>query len=97
MNFIQSHDDSIELHVLVQPRSSINKIVGVLDNRLKIKLKAPPVDGAANMMCIQFLAKTLHVPKSCIEIISGKSSRQKNIRIMGDPVAMTQQIMQLIK
>jgi hypothetical protein len=97
MNFIESHDESIELHVLVQPRSSMNKIIGVMNNRLKIKLKAPPVDGAANKMCIQFLAKTLHVPKSHIEILSGKSSRQKNIRIMGDPAAMMQQMMQLTK
>jgi hypothetical protein len=97
MNFIESHDESIELHVLVQPRSSMNKIIGVMNNRLKIKLKAPPVDGAANKMCIQFLAKTLHVPKSHIEILSGKSSRQKNIRIMGDPAAMMRQMMQLTK
>jgi hypothetical protein len=97
MNFIQSHDDNIDLLVSVQPRSAMNKIVGIIDNCLKIKLKAPPVDGAANKMCIQFLAKTLHVPKSHIEILSGKSSRQKKLRIMGDPVSMTKNIMQLIK
>lgn len=70
MNFIESHDESIELHVLVQPRSSMNKIIGVMNNRLKIKLKAPPVDGAANKMCIQFLAKTFGTKKYASESTS---------------------------
>jgi hypothetical protein len=97
MNFIKSRDDCLDVFVLVQPRASVNKIVGVIDNRLKIKLKAPPVDGAANKMCIQFLAKSLHVPKSHIEILSGQSSRQKNIRIAGNPDTTLQQIKRLIQ
>jgi len=92
MSFIKSLDDSIEMHVFVQPRASINKIAGVFDKRLKIKLKAPPVDGAANKMCIQFLAKVLHVPKSHIDILSGHNSRQKRIRIMCDPKITSQYI-----
>jgi hypothetical protein len=97
MNFIKSRNDCLDVFVLVQPRASVNKIVGVIDNRLKIKLKAPPVDGAANKMCIQFLAKSLHVPKSHIEILSGQSSRQKNIRIAGNPDTTLQQIKRLIQ
>jgi len=97
MNFVKLQDDSLEIHVFVQPRSSMNKVVGVIDNRLKIKLKAPPVDGAANKMCIQFLAKLLHVPKSHIEILSGQSSRQKKIRIMCDPETTMQFINQFVQ
>ena len=52
-------------------------IVGLHDGAIKIKLTAPPVDGAANKMCIKFLAKYLKVPTSSIEIISGQSSRKK--------------------
>ncbi|KPA18302.1 hypothetical protein MHK_001473 [Candidatus Magnetomorum sp. HK-1] len=85
MSFLKHHADSVDIQLAIQPRSSENKIVGLMDNRLKVKLKAPPVDGAANKMCIQFLSKTLGIPKSNIEIVSGQSSRKKKIRIKGDP------------
>jgi uncharacterized protein YggU (UPF0235/DUF167 family) len=42
------------------------------------------VDGAANKMCIQYLAKFLKVPKSTIEIISGHSSRTKRLLLRYD-------------
>ena len=54
-------------------------IAGQHGDALKLKLKAPPVDGAANKMCIQYLAKCLKIPKSSIEIISGHTSRTKRI------------------
>ena len=54
-------------------------IAGQHGDTLKIKLTAPPVDGAANKMCVQYLAKCLKVPKSSIEIISGHSSRTKRL------------------
>lgn len=81
MDFIQEKNNGIILKVFVQPRSSKNMIAGILDNALKIKLTAPPVDGAANKMCIQHLAKWLKVPKSSIEIISGRSSRTKRFLV----------------
>ena len=56
-------------------------IVGLHGDALKIKLKAPPVDGAANKMCVQYLAKCLKVPKSSLEVISGHTSRSKMILI----------------
>lgn len=56
-------------------------IVGLHGDALKIKLKAPPVDGAANKMCIQYLAKCLKKPKSSFEIISGHTSRSKLILV----------------
>jgi len=97
MIFFTIHDDHLDINVFILPRSSINKIVGVIDDRLKIKLKAPPVDGAANKMCIQFLAKSLNVPKSHIEIISGQTSRKKTIRIMGNPEKVLQCMNQFFK
>lgn len=54
-------------------------IAGQHGDALKIKLTAPPVNGAANKMCIQYLAKWLKVAKSSIEIISGHNSRTKRL------------------
>ena len=69
----------IVLHLHVQPKSSTNAVAGVYDNALKINLTAPPVDGAANRMCIKFLAKQLGVSASAIEIISGHTGRRKQV------------------
>lgn len=79
MPFLQENSNGIILKIFVQPRSSKNMIAGLHGDALKIKLTAPPVDGAANKMCIQHLAKWLKVPKSSIEIISGQSSRTKRL------------------
>ena len=73
--------DGIIFKVYVQPKSSKNVVVGQHRDALKIKLTAPPVDNAANRMCIKFLAQQLDVPKSAIEIIAGHASRHKQVLV----------------
>jgi uncharacterized protein (TIGR00251 family) len=77
-------EDGIVLNLHVQPRASKNEICGIQDNEIKIRLTSPPVDGAANKLCREFLADLLHVPKSSVEIISGEASRHKRVRITGN-------------
>jgi uncharacterized protein (TIGR00251 family) len=77
MSFIQRHPQGVLLKIFVQPRSSKNRIIGLYGDAIRIRLTAPPVDGAANSMCVEFLAKCLGLPKSSIEIISGQRSRNK--------------------
>ncbi|MBT8357922.1 MAG: DUF167 domain-containing protein [Desulfobacterales bacterium] len=79
MEFVRKSSIGVTFKVLVQPRSSINMISGLYQDSLKIKLMAPPVEGAANKMCIKYLAKCLKVPKSSLEIISGHTSQTKKI------------------
>ena len=79
MPYLKENTDGITLTVFVQPRSSKNMIAGLHDQALKVKLTSPPVDGAANKMCIQYLSKCLKVPKSSIEIVSGHKSRTKRL------------------
>jgi hypothetical protein len=69
--------------IKVIPRSSQNKVVGVENGVLKIKLTAPPIEGAANEAVIDFLAKWLGKPKSSIEIVKGEQSRNKLVRLRG--------------
>jgi uncharacterized protein len=73
--------NAIVLNLHIQPRASKNQICGKQDNALKIRLTSPPVDGAANKLCREFLADLLDVPKSAVEIISGEASRHKRVRI----------------
>jgi uncharacterized protein (TIGR00251 family) len=72
-----------DIQVKLLPKSSRTEIVGRENNRLKVKVTSPPVDGEANKALIQLLAKTLGVSKGRVEIIAGKSSRLKTIRIYG--------------
>jgi len=69
--------------VRVQPRARRNSVVGELGDALKIALTSPPVDGRANKACIEFLAELLAIPHSSVSIVSGQSSRNKVIRIVG--------------
>ncbi|MFP4584222.1 MAG: DUF167 domain-containing protein, partial [Desulfococcaceae bacterium] len=68
---ITERGDGLAFKVRVQPKSARNQIVGLHEDALKVKLTAPPVDGAANKACVAFLAKTLGVSKSSVEIVSG--------------------------
>ena len=69
--------------VKLLPRSSMNKIVGFEGDILKIKVKSAPVDGLANKDLILLLSKRLRVAKERVEIISGRKSRLKAVRIHG--------------
>ena len=81
---IQKNPRGAVFKVLVKPRSFKNRLTGLHDDALEIKLTAPPVNNAANRMCIKFLAKTLDVPKSSLEIISGHTSRNKQVLLYSD-------------
>jgi uncharacterized protein (TIGR00251 family) len=73
----------VTLSIRIQPRASKNEIVAREGGGLKIRLTAPPVDGAANEALVKFLSDTLSIPKSHVEIVSGHTSREKIIRIHG--------------
>lgn len=53
------------------------------DGAIKIRLAAPPVDGAANAALIEFVAERLGVAKSRVKLLSGASSRRKVLEIEG--------------
>lgn len=77
---IEPTDEGLLFTVTVQPRASKDAIVGRHGDTLKIRLTAPPVDGAANKALVAFLAKQLGVAKSRLEIASGHTGRVKRIR-----------------
>ena len=81
---IQKKSQGIVFKVLVQPRSSKNMLAGLHNDALKVRLTAPPVNNAANRMSIKFLAKALGVPKSSLEIVSGHTSRNKQVLLRSD-------------
>lgn len=80
------------LPVKVVPRASKNEIVGIgTDGALKIRVTAPPVEGAANEAVIALLADALDLPKSNIDIVAGFSSTTKLVSIIGvEPATIDQ-------
>lgn len=76
------------LDLLVQPRAARTEVTGLHNGRLKLRLTAPPVEGAANTALVQFLADRLGLPRSAVDVSRGTSGRHKTIRIRaGDELA----------
>ena len=71
------------LQVRLQPRASANAIAGVRDGVVRVRVTAPPVDGAANEALVGLLAKTLRVGRGRVSIVRGRSSRNKVVRVEG--------------
>ena len=79
----QIRDGRLVFSVQVVPRSSRSEVVGEHNSALRVRLAAPPVDGAANDELIHVLAKTFKVSRSAVAILSGHSSRLKQVSIDG--------------
>ena len=90
------NQDGIVLTLHIQPRASKNEVCGVQGNALKIRLTSPPVDGAANKLCREFLAGLFGVSKSAVEILSGETSRHKRVKISGSDIARLTHIVDTI-
>jgi len=73
----------VRFAVRVQPRASRTEVSGIHDTALKVRLLAPPVDGAANDLLIEYLAESLGVTRRSVRIVSGRSSRSKIIEVDG--------------
>ena len=69
------------LRLQVQPRASRTEVVGLHGDAIKVRLAAPPVDGAANDELIRFLAKALDIPRGAVRLVSGASGRRKQMQV----------------
>ena len=73
----------LHLRLRVQPRASRTELAGVQGDALRVRVSAPPVDGAANEALVRFLAEVLRVRPSAIRLITGETSRSKVVAIEG--------------
>ena len=81
MSFYSWQGKSLLINCHLQPRASKDEFAGLHGGSLKIRIKAPPIDGKANDYLMKFLAKQFGVSKRNITIIKGELSREKRIRI----------------
>lgn len=83
MTPLESTVAGVRLRLRIQPRASRTEVVGLHGESLRIRLSAPPVDGAANEELVRFLAERLGVPTRAVEITAGHGSRQKTVHVQG--------------
>ncbi len=69
------------MNVHIQPGASKSEIAGMHGDAIKIRIKARPVDGAANAALIDFIATNLGVTRKAVRILRGEKSRQKTVLI----------------
>jgi uncharacterized protein (TIGR00251 family) len=90
-------EGGVRLALKVAPRAARNELDGMVQDvegrpLLKLRLKAPPVDGAANAALIAFLAEELGLRKADITIRSGETGRTKLLYLAGDPLVIMQKL-----
>lgn len=90
MAILKEKEDELLIRIFVQPRASKNEMAGCRDGAFKIRLTAPPVDGAANKACSEFIGKYFGVPKSSVVIESGETSRTKQVCIRANRMKISE-------
>jgi len=86
----------VRFAVHVQPRAARSEISGVRGDDLRVRLTAPPVEGAANAALVVLLADALGVPKRSVRIVSGESSRAKVVEIDGVDAAAVRRLVPIV-
>jgi hypothetical protein len=83
--FLSTQPGATILALKVQPRARKNAILGPLGDELRVSLTAPPVEDAANEALVRFLAEQFDCARNQVEIVRGRASRHKIVRISGLP------------
>ena len=91
MAAVGSLPTSALLIIHVVPRARRSEVAGRHGDALKIRIAAPPVDGAANAELVRFLAERLDVPRGAVTVVSGTSGRRKTVAIQGITTAAAEQ------
>jgi len=73
----------VSIALIVQPNAKRNEVVGAHGDALKIKIAAPPVEGAATEALLEFIAARLGVKRQAVEILRGATNRQKVVLVHG--------------
>lgn len=89
--WLRKDGTGVVLSLHVQPGARKTDIAGLHGEALKIRLAAPPVDGKANACLLGFLAETLGIARSSVELIGGATARAKRVRVEGVSLAQVAQ------
>ena len=90
MSCLTQTPEGVVIAVHACPRASKNAVQGLHGEALRVRLRAPPVDGKANEALLEFMAETLGIPARNLRLVSGETSRQKRVLARGLTVAQAQ-------
>ena len=76
-------EGAVSFRVKVSPRASQSRVTGVVEGALKVRVAAPPVDGAANEELIRTLARFFGTARANVELVAGAGSKTKTARVYG--------------
>lgn len=76
-------NNSITFMVRVVPRAARSEAAGEHNGALRVRVSAPPVEGAANEELMRTLARAFSVPRRAVEILSGQTGKLKRVRVSG--------------
>ncbi len=89
VSWITNTTEGVLIDTHICPRAARDQIQGLHGDAVKIRLRAPPVDGKANAALIDFISLKLGVPKNQCAIVAGQSSRRKRIAVAGISANLT--------
>ena len=95
MTWYREDSTGVTFAVRVVPRALRSEVAGLHDGALRIRVAAPPVEGAANRELVKFLAKRFKVPRAAISLVSGTNSKNKIIRIASPGAATREELSRL--
>ncbi len=90
------HARGVRLAVQAVPRASRTEVVDFPEDRCRIRVKAPPVEGEANLALIAFLAKVFRLPKKQVVLDQGAHGKQKVFLLMGIDLAAAEAALQAV-
>jgi len=83
MSFVEATADGVKLFVKVIPNASNNELAGVVGDRVKIRVQAPPESGKANKAVCLLLATAFGLKRNAVGITHGCCSVNKTITLSG--------------
>lgn len=85
-NWCSSSSQGVRIAVQIMPNAKKSEVIGVLEDVLKIRLQAQPIEGKANEALVRYLAALLRIPKGAVSITHGHTSKRKIIEVSSSTV-----------
>jgi len=92
--WVTSVPGGVSILVAASPRASRTEAAGIAAGRLRVRIAAPPVEGAANEELVRFLARLLRVPRSAVTVTAGSAGRRKTVVVRGVGAAAAQGLLE---
>ncbi|GAB5373883.1 MAG: DUF167 domain-containing protein [Acuticoccus sp.] len=101
-SFLRAEADAVVLRLRVTPKARAERVEGLTPDadgtpRLQVKVRAAPDKGAANLAVEALIARLFELPKTAVSVVAGHTSRQKSVRLEGDPHRLAATAQQLVE